>query len=89
MTSAITAAPPAQPVPNSAGSSQKSTQPKSEPTAPVNTDTVHLSSAAQAKVAALSESVENPGQTAKEAASGDRQAQRLLAKETAAANSDQ
>jgi uncharacterized protein involved in type VI secretion and phage assembly len=43
-------------------------------------DTTQLSSAA---LAAMKEATETPAQTAKEAASGDRQAQRLLAKETA------
>jgi hypothetical protein len=47
-------------------------------------DTVQISTAAQA---ALKEAVENPAQTAKEALGGDRQAQRLLAKEEAAAKS--
>jgi Ribonuclease G/E len=46
--------------------------------APV-TDTVQLSSGAKA---ALQELSETPTQTAKEAASGDAQARRLLAKET-------
>jgi hypothetical protein len=47
---------------------------------PVN-DTVSISAAAKA---AQQETVETPSQTAKEARSGDRQAQRLLAKEAAA-----
>jgi|GEM_PF-1985973 hypothetical protein len=51
-------------------------QPQSVPT-----DTVQLSSAAQA---ALQEALETPAQTAKEAGTGDAQAERLLAKETAA-----
>jgi hypothetical protein len=45
-------------------------------------DTVQLSSAAQS---ALQEATETPAQTAKEAAGGDLQAQRLLAQEQAAA----
>jgi len=49
-------------------------------------DTVHLSSAAQPQLsagqAALQEATETPAQTAKEARSGDRQAQHLLARET-------
>jgi len=48
---------------------------------PVPIDRVQLSSAAQA---ALREAVETPAQTAKEAASGDAQAKRLLATEEAA-----
>lgn len=51
-------------------------QPQSVPT-----DTVQLSSAAQA---ALQEALETPAQTAKEAGTGDPQARRLLAKEAAA-----
>jgi hypothetical protein len=42
-----------------------------------------LSKAAQATLAALEEATETPAQTAKEAGSGDLQAQRLLAKEAA------
>lgn len=52
-------------------------------------DTVHLSSTAQAQLsqmkAAVQEASETPAQTAKEARSGDLQAQRLLAREAAAA----
>jgi len=47
----------------------------------VPTDTVQLSSAAQA---ALQEALETPAQTAKEASTGDPQARRLLAREAAA-----
>jgi hypothetical protein len=54
------------------------------------TDTVHISSAARvtsavvsAAQAALQEAIETPAQTAKEASTGDLQAKRLLAKETA------
>jgi hypothetical protein len=47
----------------------------------VPSDTVQLSSAAQA---ALREALETPAQTAKEAGTGDLQAKRLLAKEEAA-----
>jgi hypothetical protein len=46
---------------------------------PASTDTVQISAAAQA----LREAVENPAQTAKEAAGGDLQAKRLLAREAA------
>lgn len=42
-------------------------------------DTVQISAAAQA----IKEAIENPAQTAKEAAGGDAQARRLLAKEAA------
>ena len=53
-------------------------QPKPQPVA---ADTVNISSAA---LAAFQEATETSVQTAKEAANGDRQAQRLLAKEAAA-----
>ncbi len=46
-------------------------------------DTVQLSSAAQAMLAAIQESQETPTQTAQEADRGDPQAQRLLAREAA------
>jgi hypothetical protein len=48
------------------------------------TDTVQLSSAAQAMLAAVQEARETPAQTSHEALGGDRQAQRLLAKQAAA-----
>jgi hypothetical protein len=54
--------------------------PESRPQ-PVPVDKVQLSSAAQA---ALHEAMETPGQTAKEAGSGDAQARRLLAIEATA-----
>jgi hypothetical protein len=61
-------------------------EPKSTP--PATADTVHLSSAAQATLspaqAALQEATETQAQTGQEARNGDRQAGRLLAKETAA-----
>jgi len=47
-------------------------------------DTYTPSAASKAAQAALQEATETPAQTAKEARSGDPQAQRLLAKETAA-----
>jgi hypothetical protein len=50
--------------------------------AAVPSDTVSISNAAKA---ALQEATETKSQTAKEAQSGDHQAQRLLAKETQAA----
>jgi len=46
---------------------------------PAPTDTVQISAAALA----LKEAIENPAQTAREAASGDLQAKRLLAREAA------
>jgi hypothetical protein len=46
-------------------------------------DTVQLSSTAQAALAARKELAETPAKTSQEAIKGDRQAQRLLAKETA------
>lgn len=54
---------------------------KTQPAAarPLPTDTVQISAAAQA----LKEATENPAQTAREAAGGDQQARRLLAKEAA------
>lgn len=54
---------------------------QSKPKSSESTDTVQLSSAAQA---ALKELTETPAQTTKEANGGDRQAQRLLAKQSAA-----
>ena len=52
---------------------------------PVPTDTVELSSATKT---ALKEVLETPAQTAKEAAGGDLQAKKLLAKELAKAELD-
>ena len=66
-----------QPVAKSATSS---TQSHPQPAARIITDTVQISSAAQA----LQEAIESPAQTAKEASAGDHQAQRLLAREAAA-----
>jgi hypothetical protein len=48
------------------------------------TDTYQPSAAYKAAQAALQEATETPAQTAKEARSGDPQAQRLIAKEAAA-----
>jgi hypothetical protein len=64
-------------------STQKATQ--SKPQSATSPDTVQLSTAAQATLAALKEATENPAQTASEAGNGDLQAQRLLATETARA----
>ena len=70
---------PAPAVAKSATPSQNSTQP--QPTPSIPNDTVQISNAAKA---AQLEALETPVQTAKEAGSGDPQAQRLLAKEAAA-----
>jgi hypothetical protein len=64
-----------------AAANQKATQPQAAPKAPVPKDTVQISTAAQT---ALQESRETSTQTAQEASRGDRQAARLLAKESAA-----
>lgn len=81
ITSAIQAAPIA-PVQTMAAAKTASANQKSAPqTSPIPKDTVQISNAAQT---ALQESQETQAQTAKEAVGGDRQAQRLLAKETAA-----
>jgi len=67
---------------------QTTTQPAAQPASspqPSTTDTVQISNAARAM---LQESIENPAQTAKEAAAGDRQAMRLMAKEAAARASE-
>lgn len=60
--------------------SQKPASPQSQSKANIPQDTVNISSAAKA---AQAEAVETPVQTAKEARSGDLQAQRLLAKAAA------
>ena len=84
MVSSISSTPPAQPVAQSTSSStQKTTQSKSQPVASSG-DTVQLSSAAQAALAAIKEAQETPSQTAREASGGDVQARRLLAREAAA-----
>jgi hypothetical protein len=67
----------------SAAPTQKST-PKPKAQAESGTDTVKLSSAAQAALAAQLELAETQVQTAKEARGGDPQAQRLLAEQAAA-----
>ena len=63
----LTAAPKAAPT----------TQAAAKPQRAAPSDTVQISAAAQA----LKEAIENPAQTAREAASGDQVAKRLLAKE--------
>ena len=60
----------------------KSNQSKAQPSKA--TDTVQISSAAQAQLNASQELKETQSQTAQEANRGDHQAQRLLAKENAA-----
>jgi len=84
MVSAISNATQTQPVAQSTGTSTQkpTTQPK--PQSATSTDSVQLSQAAQAMLAALQEARETPAQTAKEAGLGDLQAKRLLAKEAAA-----
>ena len=65
MLSAIANATPAQPVSQTAAARSKSTQSQSQPApASSTTDTVHLSSAAQAALAAVQELRETPAQTA-------------------------
>ena len=61
--------------------SPKPIQAHPQPTTSALTDTLQISSAAQM---ALQEAMETQAQTIKEASTGDRQAQRLLAKEVAA-----
>ena len=81
MVSAISSATQTQPVARSTETStQKPTRPQPKAAA---TDSVQLSAAAQAALAALLEATETPAQTAQEAGQGDLQAQRLLAKESA------
>jgi hypothetical protein len=70
----------AQPAAQAAPQPQAVTQqPAQAKTQPAPADTVQISAA----VLALKEAIENPVQTAKEAASGDPQARRLLAREAA------
>lgn len=77
----VTNTPPTTPVAKNA----KAAQPQA---APEKQDSVHLSSAAQNQAgllkAAIQEATETPAQTSREARSGDRQAQRVLAKAEAA-----
>jgi hypothetical protein len=71
----------ADPVAKSASSTQQPTPAKTSSTTSTPKDSVKISNAAQA---ALQEIIETPVQTAKEARTGDHQAQTLLAKETTA-----
>jgi hypothetical protein len=83
MVSAISNATQTEPVAQATGTStQKATQ--VEPQSTGVTDSVQLSKAAQATLAAVQEARETPSQTAKEAGHGDLQAVRLLARELAA-----
>jgi len=82
MVNAISAAAQTQPVaPSTKTSTQKPAQAEPKPAA---TDSVSLSPAAQAMVAAQQEARETSAQTTQEASHGDSQARRLLAKEAAA-----
>ena len=76
MVSSVTAAPQTPPVAQPAPAEPKPIHVKPKATK----DTVNISAAAKA----LQEATETPAQTTKEAQSGDRQAQILLAKEKAA-----
>jgi hypothetical protein len=77
----ITNTTPVQPVaPTPAKPPTEKAEPARHPVA-AKTDSVQLSAAGQAALAALQEASETPAQTAKEAGSGDPQAQRLLARE--------
>jgi hypothetical protein len=79
MSAPISSVTQAQPVDQNTATHPKPTESKSVQTP---TDTVQVSSAAKA---ILQEVQENHAQTVQEAASGDNQAKRLLAKEAAAA----
>ena len=63
-------------------SPQKPAQPESK--SATIADSIQLSKAGQAMLAAVQEAIEMPAQTAKEARGGDLQAQRVLAREAAA-----
>ncbi len=82
MVSAISHATQPQPVAQTTATAPKKPAPTKLPSAPP-TDTVQLSQAAQAMLAAMQEATETPAQTANEADRGDLQARRLLAKEAA------
>jgi len=66
-------------VPPTAQPSAAAPQPAQSTLRSASADTVQISAAARA----LQETIETPAQTAKEAAGGDAQARRLLAKESA------
>ena len=82
MAIAISSGTPAQPAAQSTGTSTQKKPTRSQPES--GADSVQLSTAAQAMLAALQEARETAAQTAHEAGHGDFQAQRLLAKEAAA-----
>jgi hypothetical protein len=77
MISPVSSATHVQPAAQPKAAAQQPAPSKSQPAA---TDTVQISNAA---AQALKEAIENPAQTAKEAAAGDVQAKRLLAREAA------
>jgi hypothetical protein len=81
ISSAIQAPPVAQDQPTARSTSEDPKATESQPQAAEATDTVQISSAAEN---ALLEATETAVQTAKEARSGDRQAQRLMVKLEAA-----
>jgi hypothetical protein len=83
MVSAISNTTPTQPVAQPRETSVQK-PPRSKPQPAAETDSVKVSSAAQAALDALLEAGETSTQTAKEAGQGDLQAQKLLAKEVAA-----
>jgi hypothetical protein len=84
MTGRIAPVAPDLPIQQSQGKTQSKTSPSAAKSAPVQ-DSVQLSSAAQTRVASMQEATEGSAQTAREAQTGDRQAQTLLAKEAASA----
>jgi hypothetical protein len=81
MINPVSRAPQSEPVVNAAPATQQAAPPKAPSTTSTPKDSVQISNAAQA---ALQEIIETPVQTAKEARTGDHQAQTLLAKETTA-----
>ncbi len=88
MISSVSSATQTQPVATTTSTSaQKAPQKASQPSSSSG-DTVQISQAAQTMLAAMKEATETSAQTSKEAGQGDLQAQRLLAKEQAAAKLD-
>ena len=81
MINPVSRAPQSEPVVNAAPATQQAAPLKAPSTTSTPKDSVQISNAAQA---ALQEIIETPVQTAKEARTGDHQAQTLLAKETTA-----
>jgi hypothetical protein len=81
--SSVSGSTPTQPAAQSTATSAQKPAQSTTPFA-TPTDSVQLSSAAQATLAALKEITENPSQTATEAGKGDLQAQKLLTTEAAA-----